>query len=89
MAQLAVIVMCRSERPPPDATCSLAYLATKSSTAQNAAYVPGHIIRQLLKTLVVKSLAGIAGGLDQRRYRDAAVCMIIDCTLRIRHFFLL
>ena len=44
---------------------------------------------QLLKTLVVKSLAGIAGGLDQRRYRDAAVCMIIDCTLRIRHFFLL
>jgi hypothetical protein len=43
MAQLAVIVMCRSERPPPDATCSLASSATKSPPTQKAAYVSGHI----------------------------------------------
>jgi ParB-like chromosome segregation protein Spo0J len=36
MAQLAVIVMCRSERPPADVTRSLASSATKSSTTQNA-----------------------------------------------------
>ena len=37
MAQLAVIVMWRSERPPPDPTCSLASSATKAPTTQKAA----------------------------------------------------
>jgi hypothetical protein len=41
---------------------------------------------QFLKTLVVKSLAGITGRLNQRRYWDAAIFMGIGCTLRIRHF---
>ena len=36
MAQLAVIVMCRSERPPPDVTRSLAYSATKPSATQKS-----------------------------------------------------
>jgi hypothetical protein len=36
MAQLVVIVMWRLERPPPDATCSLACSATKSSATQKA-----------------------------------------------------
>jgi|SRR5579872_1135254 len=86
MAQLALSVMCRSERPPPDITSSLACSATKSPTTQNAAYVPRNIRCQFLKTLVIKSLAGIGGGLDQRRDRDAAIFMVVDCTLRIRHF---
>lgn len=34
MAQLAAIVMWRSERPPPDSACSLAHAATKSPTTQ-------------------------------------------------------
>jgi hypothetical protein len=41
---------------------------------------------QFLKALVVKSLAGIAGGFDQRRNGHAAIFMVVDCTLRIRHF---
>lgn len=35
MAQLAVIVMCRSERPPPHPTGSLVFLDTKWTRAQN------------------------------------------------------
>src|SRR2546427_5856057 len=48
MAQLSVIVMCRSERPPPDPTRSLASSATKSPTTQKVAYVSGHISGQLV-----------------------------------------
>jgi len=48
--------------------------------------VPGHIRLKFLKALVVKSLAGIAGRFNQRRYGDAAIFMVVDCSLRIRHF---
>jgi hypothetical protein len=61
MAQLVVIVMWRSERPPPDATCSLACSATKSSATQKAAYVSGHISCQFLEALGIKAFAGIGG----------------------------
>ena len=60
MAQLAVIVMCRSERPPPDATCSLAYSATKSSATQKAAYVPRHIISQFFQCVLLKALPWVS-----------------------------
>lgn len=43
MAQLAMIVMCRSGRAPPPARGCLTSLATKRATTQKAAYVPGHI----------------------------------------------
>jgi len=59
MAQLAVIVMWRSERPPPDSTCSLAHAATKSPTTQKAAYVPRHISCQFFEALGIKAFAGI------------------------------
>jgi hypothetical protein len=61
MAQLAVIVMCRSERARPPPTRCLESSATKRRTTQNAAYVPGHISGQFFEALGIKSLAGIGG----------------------------
>jgi hypothetical protein len=59
MAQLAVIVMCPSERAPPVSVRCLGSSATKWSTTQKAAYVPGHISGEFFEALGIKSLARI------------------------------
>jgi hypothetical protein len=79
MAQLAVIVMCRSGRASPLPVGCLTSSATKRGATQKATYVPRHISCQFLKTLVVKSLAEIAGGCYQRRNGHAAIFMVVDC----------
>jgi hypothetical protein len=65
MAQLAVIVMCPSERPPPLPVRRLASSATKSLTTQNYDYVPGHISCELQESVASKacSAPGVGVGL--------------------------
>ena len=53
MAQLSMIVMCRSERPPPDPTRNLASSATKSPPAQKAASFK---TQGVLEPLLVRAL---------------------------------
>jgi ParB/RepB/Spo0J family partition protein len=82
MAQLAVIVMCRSERPPPDATCSLAYSATKSSATQNAASFKsqGVLSPLLVRELDESNYEVIAGA---RRLRAAKIADLATVPVRI------
>jgi ParB family transcriptional regulator, chromosome partitioning protein len=64
MAQLVVIVMWRSERPPPDATCSLACSATKSAATQKAESFKA---QGILQPLVVRAKPG-----DENKYEVVA-----------------
>jgi ParB-like nuclease domain len=68
MAQLSVIVMCRSERPPPDASCSLASSATKSPTTQNAAsFKTQGVLAPLLVRELEPSKYEVVAGARRRR----------------------
>jgi len=87
MAQLPVIVMCRSERPPPDPICSLAFSATKSPTTQKAAYVSGHISCEFTETVFIKSLTWIAWRLDESRHWYIAVFGVLHKSLHIKFSF--
>src|SRR5438094_1188033 len=82
MAQLTVIVMCRSERPPPHPTCSLAYLATKSSTTQKAASfkTQGVLAPLLVRELEESNYEVIAGA---RRLRAAKLAELQIVPVRI------
>ena len=80
MAQLAVIVMCPSERPPPDPTRSLASSATKRRTTQKAAYVPGHISCQFRKAVFIKASAWVGGGFLQLCDGQVAIFVaVLNC----------
>jgi hypothetical protein len=72
MAQLIVIVMCRSERGPPVAMPLLAPAATKRRTAQKADYVPGHIIGQFFQGGFLEGAARV--GLRHVQQRERAQC---------------
>jgi hypothetical protein len=54
-------IMFPSERGPPVAMILLASSATKQSTTQNAAFVPGHKSGELVQCGWVKCAAGIVG----------------------------
>jgi ParB family transcriptional regulator, chromosome partitioning protein len=82
MAQLAVILMCRSERPPPDPTGSPAYSATKSSTTQNAASLKtqGILAPLLVRELEESRYEVVAGA---RRLRAARLADLEKLPVRI------
>src|SRR6266705_5707741 len=82
MAQLAVIVMCRSERPPPDPNCSLAYSATKSSTTQKAASfkTQGILAPLLVRELEESKYEVVAGA---RRLRAAKLAELEKLPVRV------
>src|SRR2546422_4084 len=84
MAQLVVIVMWRSERPPPDATCSLACSATKSAATQKAESFKS---QGILQPLVVRAKPGdenkhevVAGA---RRLRAAQLAELKTVPVRV------
>ena len=58
MAQLAVIVMCPSERAPPSIMRLFAASETKRPTEHKADYVPKHIIGQLGQRGFIEGAAG-------------------------------
>jgi ParB family transcriptional regulator, chromosome partitioning protein len=82
MAQLAVIVMCRSERPPPDPTGSPAYSATKSSTTQKAASfkTQGVLAPLLVRELEPSKYEVVAGA---RRLRAAKIAELDSVPVRV------
>jgi ParB family transcriptional regulator, chromosome partitioning protein len=84
MAQLVVIVMWPSERPPPDATCSLACSATKSSATQNAQSFKA---QGVLQPLVVRSKNGDANKFEvvagARRLRAAQLAELKAVPVRV------
>ena len=82
MARLAVIVMCRSERPPPDATCSLACVATKSSATQKAASfkTQGILAPLLVRELEESKYEVVAGA---RRLRAAKLAELEKLPVRV------
>src|SRR5437868_12466004 len=82
MAQLAVIVMWRSERPPPDPTRSLASSATKSTTTQKAASfkTQGVLAPLLVRQLDDSKYEVVAGA---RRLRAAKIAELQNVPVRI------
>jgi ParB family transcriptional regulator, chromosome partitioning protein len=82
MAQLSVIVMCRSERPPPDPTRSLASSATKSPTTQKAASfkTQGILAPLLVRELEESRYEVVAGA---RRLRAAKLAELANLPVRV------
>jgi ParB family transcriptional regulator, chromosome partitioning protein len=85
MAQLSVIVMCRSERPPPDPTRSLASSATKSPTTQKAESIK---TQGVLSPILVRPLAeGFPEHFEivtgARRFRAAQLAGLDSVPVRI------
>ena len=78
MAQLAVIVMWRSQRPPPDPTRSLPSSATKSPTTQNAAsFKTQSVLAPLLVRELDESQYEVIAG--ARRLRAAKLAELKNC----------
>ena len=82
MAELAVIVMCRCERPPPDPTRKLAYSATKWSATQKAASfkTQGILAPLLVRELEESRYEVVAGA---RRLRAAKLAELDKLPVRV------
>jgi len=65
MAQLAVIVMCPSDRDPRSAMRLFAAAATKRLTAQKADYVPGNISGEFGERGFIKAASWVRARLNE------------------------